>query len=249
MSLDAMVIPLLTLAVALISLFTSGDKLRNRPVLYGLLVLNLGLCGFGLYSRFTATKSKQDDNKKIENLSLSLANVSGTLAAFKSETTESFEWLRNVLAGMGWSRNRPLDLKAAAASLVADKTRTELAARAPVASRRDVTIQYFPKDVDGDVVERSLRALGFELRRGSTQVPDVPTNALWFGSGVSLDDVKLAALTLMRAGVQLRAVRLFRSPGGAHEHLIQIGADRAVTGRPVLTVEQVASATGFPRSD
>lgn len=253
MSIELAIMPVLGLGAALISLFTSGDKLKNPRVLYGLLALNLATCGFAIYFKLADAKSsnqkKLEDAGHINKLETSVVNLSSALAAFRDETSTSLRTLEAALQGLGWSTTRNASISAALTSIKADKARAALAAGTPVAARTGITVVYFPKDVDATVVEGALRALGFTLRRGPTQVPDVPTNAVWFGEQVPLEAAKLAALTLMRAGVQIKAIRRFRDGGGAKARLIQIGADRAIVSWPVLTPDQVTNATSFPSSN
>jgi hypothetical protein len=110
-----------------------------------------------------------------------------------------------------------------------------------------VTIEYFPRDVDREKVEAALRNLGFIPRTGKPRSPEVPTNSLWFGSQVTLDDVRRVAYILIQAGVQLKAIRRFRASTPSQDALlIQVGGDPGVAGRPPITVEQIRNAASFP---
>jgi hypothetical protein len=62
-----------------------------------------------------------------------------------------------------------------------------------------------------------------------------------------VEDVKLVALTLIRAGVQIRAIRPSQLPAKRDLPLIQVGADVSVVNDPVLTVEAIQRATRFTR--
>ena len=57
-----------------------------------------------------------------------------------------------------------------------------------------------------------------------------PTNSIWVGDAVAVDEAKAIALTLVRAGAGIKAVRRFRSAGGAKSRLVQIGADWRILG-------------------
>lgn len=121
------------------------------------------------------------------------------------------------------------------------------AAGAP--ARGTVRIEVFSKDVDANKVDQALRDLGYPVTRPRTVVKDTPTNALWFGSAVPIEDVQVVALALMRAGITLRAIRPFQEESVARKDqpLIQIGADTAVLDRPPWTVERLLTARGFQR--
>ncbi|MGB7947259.1 MAG: hypothetical protein WCH75_06225, partial [Candidatus Binatia bacterium] len=86
-------------------------------------------------------------------------------------------------------------------------------------------------------------------RKPAAIVQQIPTNAIWFGSPVDIEDVKLVALTLIRAGVQIRAIRPIQDylVNKKDLPLIQVGADSSVVNDPPLTVEQIRAASRFTR--
>jgi hypothetical protein len=104
-----------------------------------------------------------------------------------------------------------------------------------------VTILYFPKQVDGPVVVNALREGGFNVRTGNgiDANKDLPTNAIWVGDSVSSNDAKFVALTLVRAGVGIKSVRHFRDGGGPKANLIEVGTDQGVLNSPPLTVQEI----------
>lgn len=116
-------------------------------------------------------------------------------------------------------------------------------------ARSAVRIEVFSKDLDADKVDQALRELGYPVTRPRAVVKATPTNALWFGSAVPMEDVQVVALALMRAGITLRAIRPFAETSVARrdEPLIQIGADTGVLERPPWTVEQLLTARTFAR--
>jgi hypothetical protein len=115
----------------------------------------------------------------------------------------------------------------------------------------DVVVRYYPKDVERDlndgVVLPKLRSYGFQLEHAEPRYPSTPTNSVWFGSDVQLNDVRLVALTLVAAGVELKAVREFREPTGQKKRMIEIGADAALVTGPAVTASAIMEAAGFSR--
>src|SRR5262249_29047478 len=97
-----------------------------------------------------------------------------------------------------------------------------------------LTVEYFPKDVDGDVLRQALSEGGFNFKAGVAK-NNLSTNSMWVGDSVTVDNIKFVALTLVRAGVQLRSIRRFRNGAGAKANLIEIGADAAMQNQPVLS--------------
>ena len=157
-----------------------------------------------------------------------------------------------LLKQFGWDSSRlsrgSLDQYSVQQSLTANQEIQQAARLAPRESRKAVTVQYFPKGVDGNKVESALMELGFILDKKQAPLPGIPTNSIWYGTPVSIEDVKLVALTLIRAGVQIKALRPFAdySPR-KNASLIQVGADVAVVNDSPLSVEGIRDASRFSR--
>jgi hypothetical protein len=117
----------------------------------------------------------------------------------------------------------------------------------------EYTIEYYPKDIDHDpiIVSSRLRGLGFVVVEKPAKVQEVPTNAIWFGIEVPIEDVKLVALTLIRAGVALKTIKPFiRSEQEADwAKLIQIGADADYADSPALTASFIDAQHEFTRNE
>jgi hypothetical protein len=157
---------------------------------------------------------------------------------------------RELLMQFGWQSDRAATAGAKEdsvdQSLKANQAIQQATARTPAASRGGVVVQYFPKNVDGNRVDAALTELGFRLERRSALVPGMSTNSIWYGTPVALEDVKLVALTLIRAGVQIRAIRPFSDSSTRRDaSLIQVGADVEVADRPPLTVDAIRDAKVF----
>jgi hypothetical protein len=110
--------------------------------------------------------------------------------------------------------------------------------RSAVPVRSAIRVEYFIKDVDRDIISSVLRKLGFQVQI-MPPVNEYPTNHIWVGNNVTLQETKRLAFTLIRAGVELRAIGRFHDGGGARANLIQVGADPAIRTQPVLTVAQI----------
>lgn len=109
--------------------------------------------------------------------------------------------------------------------------------------RKKATVTYFLKDVDQNIVEEALRDFGFKLSIKSPIRPDLPTNNIAFGGKVAPEDAKLVAYTLIRAGIQIKA--LCRSSLTNNELTIQAFGDDRLLDKPALTVEEINSSTDF----
>jgi hypothetical protein len=240
MSPQSFVMPILALVVALVSLFTSPEKLKRRSVLALFLIVLLVTCALQILFNYTSESSSARRQRWSDDR---IRELTSTLASFRAEANTQLAGITGLLRSYGWSAPRLGGLRTADRSLEAAQARARLAAATAGESRSGVTVQYFPKDVDRQTVEGALRDLGFRLQAGPTQVPDVPTNTIWYGSQVPRSDVLLVALTLMRAGIEMKAIEPFSSSTG-RATLIQVGADRTYQTRPALTVTQVQEQLG-----
>jgi hypothetical protein len=134
----------------------------------------------------------------------------------------------------------------------ADDLREELVNKADPTSRTSVRVLYKPNGVDVERISRILRnelAYDLEIQQSTERKKEI-TNAIWFGRDVPIDDVKIIAYTLIRAGVPLKSIRPFRSdlPSiGELAHTIHIGTDFDLENRKPLTTSQVHGAESFTR--
>lgn len=118
----------------------------------------------------------------------------------------------------------------------------------------NIAIRYYYKTVDDEKIMLSLKSLGysFEKKQPNDHMASQKTNSIWYGSNVSITDCKIVALSLMRAGIEIKAIRGFRNNEinpAFKSNIIEIGGDRTLEfGRtPALTVAQVENATQFLR--
>jgi uncharacterized protein YoxC len=104
-----------------------------------------------------------------------------------------------------------------------------------------ITVEYYPKDIDPEALEATLTKLGFNLEIKKPEVTDTPINILFYGKNVGEEDVKLVAYTLIRAGVQIRAIQPFTRLADEKASVIQVGALPELASKPALEVEEIRS--------
>jgi len=115
----------------------------------------------------------------------------------------------------------------------------------PPSDRQNISLVYYRTDNDPARLELGLEKLGF---RFSTAVPtsnvlDVPINAIWCGSNVSESDVQVVATTMLNAGVKLRAIKPFgSSTKQAKASSIEVGRSYESREWPVLGPDSIRKA-------
>jgi hypothetical protein len=116
----------------------------------------------------------------------------------------------------------------------------QLTIRPDDGTRSSVTVRYFPRDADGDGIERLLRDLGYRLEPGPARVQGIPTNAIAFGPGVRHRDVRAVAYALIAGGIAIRRIEAFQVPRG-RTHVIEVYTSSQAQNSPPLTVGQISA--------
>ncbi len=251
MSIDFLIMPLLSLAVGLASVFIDSTN-PNRKLVKGILIIALSLaCVFAIYTNVEDyKKTEQEKQEKLDEIAWNrdhIRKLTSIITKFRTETINQFSYIKDKLKSFGWTKKRLETSNSMFRSIAADRERGFLSSVSSSDSRRDITIQYFPKNVDKNIVENSLEELGFRLISGPAKVKNIPTNSLWFGANVKLEDIKLVAYTLMRAGVEIKVIRPFRNPKGRRSNLIQVGADAVFENARPLSITEIKEAKEFKR--
>ena len=129
--------------------------------------------------------------------------------------------------------------------------------------RKSILVTYYRKDAERLVMEGVLPGLGFQVKALDSR-NDAPTNVILVNPEViergliKLDDVKLVAYALIRAGIQIKHIGP-PTPGNVdwrtgvstpwrtnRDANIWIGANAKLDNRSAWTVERVQSASAFP---
>ncbi|HVN49702.1 MAG TPA: hypothetical protein VMU30_12885 [Bacteroidota bacterium] len=225
MSLLTPILSGLQLLSGLAGVFIDPANKRNRWIFIALLILIFGA---------TVASDVQDARNQQKEQQSSKQELDSLLAQNNAITA----MLNQVLIGYGNTKTSfsVLELKR---SVEADTRLRTLAATVPMV-KPTLRVEYFIKQADGAIIAPILRRFGFRIDI-KQPVNTIPTNLIWVGNNVTLEETKQLAFALIRAGVELRSIERFQNGAGAKANLIQVGSDPAVQSRPVLTVEQVAA--------
>ncbi len=106
---------------------------------------------------------------------------------------------------------------------------------------QSITVRYFVKPGDEKNVTTTLEAIGYHVDAQPGRANN-PTNAIWWGDGISLEDVKLIAYTLIRNGYVIRYI----GKSDTFTKQIQIGGQVAARLGSAWSVEEVNTLTALP---
>ena len=146
------------------------------------------------------------------------------------------------LKSYGWTRANPLFRQITEAALALEKLRGE----APPAERAIYLYKGIPETVNRDIVRLSLKRLGYKvIPPQEDEEPLERANVLYFGKYVKTEDVKLTALTLMRAGIQLTTIKSFNKDTRGNLRAVKLEFNEYLAKRQPLTVADVVEAKDF----
>jgi hypothetical protein len=234
------VLPFITMIVGIVSIFVNPKQKNRRWLVITLVVSFLLGCGAEIYFNYEKDRSAKQNTEWNRSHINSLTDV---ILSFRKETSNQFKNLKLLLKDFGWSDRYVGRIEE---SITANIERSELSKRSSIEPRRRITIEYFPKDVDGRTVRKAIEELGFRLKEKRPVIGYIPTNAIWYGSEVRIEDLKLLAFTLIRAGVEIRAIRSYQVEKNRSQ-VIQVGADVSIKNKPVLSVNEIRDTKMFTR--
>ncbi len=235
------------------------DRTMTRAIRRTSLLMSLGAVvllislAYSAYRLERSASALRANEARLQEQRQQIAQQDNTIAANEARIRNL---LPSALRGFGWTPDSiPIALKSEPArveqSLRANDALQQLNRERDSSGRGGIRVRYFAKDTLVDVNQRilieNIRRLGYDIAVERPPIGDLPTNAIWLGNEVDIADVKALALAVIRAGYGVKAIRPFNEPGGVRARQVQIGADRAIAGRPNLTVEDVYQATRFTR--
>jgi energy-coupling factor transporter ATP-binding protein EcfA2 len=142
------------------------------------------------------------------------------------------EFKRQVLRQNGWSEERIENVSPDSPEVKRSLDANKDLLRLPKEASR-LIIFYYPKAADPtvafEVLEGYLNSFGYQLKRTPGQNGE-PTNVLWFRNPVPIIDLKRIALSLIRAGVELRAIKELKTEGPRRE--VAVGYDPEYKSHP-----------------
>lgn len=152
-----------------------------------------------------------------------------------------------VNRSLGISKNHKTTSEEYNSSIKASTEINNIVSKGGVNIGSNVTITFFPKDVDKEIVEKALRNLGFKVEQGTT-LNQFATNSIWYGKNVSVKQIQSVALTLVKAGVQLKQISPLRKNSNK-TNIIQVGTEsmKEIILRKSITVDDIMKISSLKR--
>ncbi|MDX1694779.1 MAG: hypothetical protein R3208_13515 [Ketobacteraceae bacterium] len=146
------------------------------------------------------------------------------------------------LRSYGWTRANPDFRRVTEAALALEKLRGET----PAPEHAIYLYKGIPETVNKDIVRLSLKRLGYKvIPPQEDEEPLERANVLYFGKYVKTEDVKMTALTLMRAGVELTAIKPFPKDTRGNLRAVKLEHNEFLGKRKPMGVQEVVEAKDF----
>lgn len=229
------ILPIIAFSVGLISLYVDAkDKKKKWIFLFCLIITVSATIVFNFLDSQKSIAALTESKKKEESLTQILLNI--------TTNTNQIPDLIKLLMKFGYTAENAEKATPEKVNKVinANSLFNESLSKISLKSTAQIKIEYFPKDVDGNIVNSILRNAGFDLVKG-IPMNNLKTNAIWAGASVSVDEIKFVALVLIRAGVDLVTIERFKNGKGNKSRLIQIGADPANLGKSPLQLSSITN--------
>jgi hypothetical protein len=116
----------------------------------------------------------------------------------------------------------------------------------------DLIIRYYMKDKEGDKVRKTLLKINYReialMLDSATYHSKIPSNAIAYDpSSAKVDDIKLIAFCMIRAGIQLQNIRPYNKRYlDGKINSVEIFTDADAAGFRMLKVADIVAATRFP---
>lgn len=209
-------------------------------------VISLIFIGLCIYSNvissqlFNRAEEKQQQLADMEAWKYKhLDELSLLIAQLKPPADENMALLKE-LEGYGWLSTSPVLRQMREAHAARERILAEFTPSQPM------LIKGIPLSVNEKIVDLSLRQVGYTVlpfREDEAKDPD--SNIIYYGRDMDIREVKLAALTLMQAGIDLKAIKPFPKPTSGNLRAIKIEWNKYYETRKGMSVEDIETAKNF----
>ena len=230
---------ILTACIAgIFSWYSDGkkNKVWHYLVIAGVIV---GAIWAFLSANYADVKQRAESDRVMQQVENYMAQQASDI---KSDNRAALNEALQKLLGLNLERAKSLTPEQATAIVDGGSSARNLIQKLPSNSNQSLSIHLFPhlqQEVDFGVVTARLKTMAANVEEYGPRESASPTNSVWYGPGVSLEQAKAAALTVASAGVQIR--QICDKPEIKTSNLIQIGGSvRAVNqDMPILQLSEI----------
>lgn len=137
--------------------------------------------------------------------------------------------------------------------LAANKYRMELISTKLPSSRLETKLWYYTKEIDTPELESALKEMGFtvENKTAKQNQANDPTNAVWYGPGVDVEDYKAVIVSLIRAGIDIQRAGPSCKNLSNKKGVIEVGSSDLASGlidgivKPTKSIQEIRNARSF----
>lgn len=236
---------ILLLAVAL----AAAVKLLPLKSIAGIAVnsaILLVLIALAIYANVIA--SQQDSKLAVQESTIGemeqwkyrhLDELTLVLAQLKPPTEKEQALLQDLIS-FGWNAENAVIRQAQNAHRARSRLMHSFKPGSPM------LIKGIPTSVNTNIVSLGLKEAGFiVLPYQEDEKPESDVNIIYYGRDMQLPEIQLAALTLMQAGIDLKAIKPFPKATQGNLRAIRIEWNKYYDGRKSMSVEDVENATAF----
>lgn len=167
------------------------------------------------------------------------------LAKFDPDNETKTQQLKSLI-DYGWTIENPVF----ESSFAAATERIALIASREDKSNQRVEVHNLPPFVDREKISLSLEELGFVVADSSEEEDEESNpqrNVLYYGARVKDENIKVIALSLMKAGVQIRRLKPFKKVTKKNKRTVKLDWKKNFAKRSPITVEKIMSTVKFSR--
>jgi len=229
----------ITVAVKLLPL----KSIAGISVISVISLIFLGICIYANIitgQQYAQTEEKQQKLETMEQWKYRhLDELSLLIAQLKPPSDEDVARLK-VLEGYGWLANSPAMHEMQEAHAARERVKAEFTSSDPM------LIKGIPLSVNKEIVTLALQEVGFTvLPYREDEKPEADSNIIYYGRDLNINEIKLAALTLMQAGVDLKGIKPFPKPTRGNLRAIKIEWNKYYEARKGITANEVETAQVF----
>lgn len=209
------------------------------------LLIMLMMAGFEMYlaSRYKHQLAEQAETiQTMEDWKYQHLNeLSYMLARQNPPSDEDIALIREVKS-YGFKVDHPFIMQMREAHQAREQLKSEL----PVIEQARYLIKGIPNAVDTSLIEFGLRELGYlVVPYREDEEPLQEVNVIYFGSEVDALTLKLTALTLMQAGIEIKDIKPFNADTKGNLRAVRLEWNRFFETRPAMEVKDIVKRQQF----